>query len=83
MPPMPPPGIAGIFSFSGISVTRAWVIRTMPATLAALIERSQKLHLQVRRLDSNIHNSIPADQAPSINPVEHQRGLLKAAFGVE
>lgn len=58
-------------------------IELLPATLAALIERSQKLHLQVRRLDSNIHNSIPADQAPSINPVEHQRGLLKAAFGVE
>jgi regulator of CtrA degradation len=58
-------------------------IALLPATLAQLIERSQKLHLQVRRLDNNIHSTIPADQAPSINPVEHQRGLLKAAFGVE
>lgn len=58
-------------------------IALLPATLVELIERSQKLHLQVRRLDNNIHNTIPADQAPSINPVEHQRGLLKAAFGVE
>jgi hypothetical protein len=36
----------------------------------------------VRRLDTTIH-TIAADQAPSINPVEHQLGLLKAAFGVE
>jgi hypothetical protein len=38
--------------------------------------------MKVRRLDSTIHN-IAADQAPSINPVEHQMGLLKAAFGAE
>lgn len=58
-------------------------LELVPQMLSELIDRSQKLHAQVRRLDNNIHNTIPADQAPSINPVEHQRGLLKAAFGVE
>jgi regulator of CtrA degradation len=57
-------------------------IELLPAMLRDLIERSQKLQMKVRRLDATIHN-IAADQAPSINPVEHQLGLLKAAFGVE
>ncbi len=55
----------------------------LPALLRDLIARSQGLQMKVRRLDQTIHNRIPADQAPSINPVELQRGLLKAAFGVE
>ena len=58
-------------------------IELLPAMLRELIERSQKLQSKVRRLDSTIHNRISADQAPSINPVEHQLGLLKAAFGAE
>ena len=35
MPPIPPPGIAGIFSFSGMSATSASVTRTMAAMLEA------------------------------------------------
>jgi len=58
-------------------------IALLPVVLRELIERSQKLQKQVRRLDNNIHNTIAPDQAPSINPVEHQRGLLKAAFEAE
>lgn len=57
-------------------------IELLPELLRELIERSQTLHMKVRRLDATIHN-IAADQAPSINPVEHQLGLLKAAFGAE
>ena len=57
-------------------------IELLPALLRELIERSQALQVKVRRLDSTIHN-IAADQAPSINPVERQLGLLKAAFGPE
>jgi regulator of CtrA degradation len=57
-------------------------VELLPAVLRELIARSQTLHMKVRRLDNTIHN-IAADQAPSINPVEHQLGLLKAAFGVE
>lgn len=55
----------------------------LPDTLRGLIERAQTLQGKVRRLDATIHNRIPADQAPSINPVERQLGLLKAAFGAE
>ena len=57
-------------------------IELLPAVLRELIARSQQLHMKVRRLDNTIHN-ISAEQAPSINPVEHQLGLLKAAFGAE
>jgi regulator of CtrA degradation len=57
-------------------------LELLPAMLRDLIERSQTLQMKVRRLDATIHN-IAAEQAPSINPVEHQLGLLKAAFGVE
>jgi regulator of CtrA degradation len=58
-------------------------VELLPAVLRELIERAQALQVKVRRLDSTIHNRIPADQAPSINPVERQLGLLKAAFGAE
>ena len=58
-------------------------IELLPETLRILISRSQNLQSKVRRLDSTIHNRISADQTPSINPVEHQLGLLKAAFGAE
>ncbi len=55
----------------------------LPETLRALIERSQKLQAKVRRLDATIHSRAAADQAPAINHVERQLGLLKAAFGAE
>jgi regulator of CtrA degradation len=58
-------------------------VELIPERLRELIERSVKLQHKVRRLDATIHNHIPADQAPSINPVERQMGLLKAAFGAE
>ena len=35
MPPMPPGGIGGVFSFSGISVTNASVVSNRPAMDAA------------------------------------------------
>jgi regulator of CtrA degradation len=55
----------------------------LPVMLRDLIERSQKLQGKVLRLDSNIHNRVPADHVPTMNPVERQLGLLKAAFGSE
>ena len=58
-------------------------VELLPETLRALIERSQKLQGKVRRLDATIHNRAAADQAPAINQVERQLGLLKAAFGAE
>jgi regulator of CtrA degradation len=56
-------------------------VALLPETLRALILRAQALQGKVRRIDATIHNRIPPDQAPSINPVERQLGLLKAAFG--
>jgi regulator of CtrA degradation len=55
----------------------------LPKALRGLIVRSQQLQVQVRRLDSTIHTAPEA--APSVipNPVNHQLGLLKAAFGAE
>ncbi len=58
-------------------------VELLPVMLCALIEQSQKLQIKVRRLDSTIHNRIAADHVPSMNPVERQLGLLKAAFGAE
>jgi regulator of CtrA degradation len=55
-------------------------LELLPETLRTLIERSQTLQGKVRRLDTNIHNRVPADHVPSMNPVERQLGLLKAAF---
>src|SRR5882672_867003 len=56
-------------------------IELLPETLRTLIERSQALQGKVRRLDNNIHNRVPEDHVPAMNPVERQLGLLKAAFG--
>ena len=54
-------------------------IKMLPEQLRALIERSKKLHDEVRRLDATIH--APAREEPSeVNPLERQIGLLKAAF---
>ena len=58
-------------------------LELLPEMLRALIERSQTLQIKVRRLDATIHNRASADHAPPINHVEHQLGLLKAAFGAE
>ena len=55
----------------------------LPEPLKTLIERSVSLQNQVRRLDSTIHNRVVDTDSPSINPVEHQLGLLKAAFESE
>jgi regulator of CtrA degradation len=56
-------------------------LELLPETLRELIARSQALNAKVRRLDANIHNRAAPAQAAAINPVEHQLGLLKAAFG--
>jgi regulator of CtrA degradation len=58
-------------------------IELLPETLRALIERSQKLHGKVRRLDASIHDHNAPSRAAAENPVERQLGLLKAAFGAE
>src|SRR6266849_8141868 len=50
----------------------------LPKTLRELIARSMRLQDRIRRLDATIHS--PPDEKPAANPVEHQLGLLKAAF---
>lgn len=56
-------------------------VALLPAQLRELIERSQKLQLRIRRLDVTIHNANAVTGEQKLNPVEHQLGLLKAAFG--
>jgi regulator of CtrA degradation len=51
-------------------------LRLLPESLRALIERSVRLQNRVRRLDASIHSAA----GPAANPLEHQIGLLKAAF---
>jgi regulator of CtrA degradation len=58
-------------------------VELLPQALQELIARSLKLQGMVRRLDSTIHNRVAVDQVVAVNPVEHQLGLLKAAFGAE
>jgi regulator of CtrA degradation len=58
-------------------------LELLPDTLRKLIDRSQALHAKVRRLDTTIHNPMPAEHPVTANPVERQLGLLKAAFGAE
>jgi regulator of CtrA degradation len=50
----------------------------LPQSLNELINRSVNLQQRVRRLDTTIHSS--AAETPSANAVEHQLGLLRAAF---
>src|SRR6202165_2419226 len=57
----------------------AETLKLLPETLAGLIARSKTLQHQVLRLDANIHAPAQAEK-PSNNAVEHQLGLLKAAF---
>jgi regulator of CtrA degradation len=54
-------------------------IKPLPAALQALIDRAQKLHDAVRRLDATIHAPVP-EAAPVANPLDSQIGLLRAAF---
>jgi regulator of CtrA degradation len=54
-------------------------VKALPKQLQALIERAQKLHDAVRRLDATIHAPVP-EELPSGNPLERQIGLLRAAF---
>ncbi len=58
-------------------------LELLPEALRALIERSHKLQLSVRRLDATIHNSAPVENVIVLNPVERQLGILKAAFGAK
>jgi regulator of CtrA degradation len=58
-------------------------VELLPATLRELISRAQKLQSKVRRLDATIHNPVTPDRVVTVNPVERQLGLLKAAFGAE
>jgi regulator of CtrA degradation len=56
-------------------------VKLLPDRLQVLIARSVHLQAKVRRLDATIHS--PTSAAPQTvngNPVEHQLGLLKAAF---
>jgi regulator of CtrA degradation len=51
----------------------------LPERLSRLIVRSKKLQDEVRRLDATIHAPIPEARG-SGNPLEHQLGILRAAF---
>lgn len=54
-------------------------IKDLPEALRGLIERAKKLHDDVRRLDATIHAPVPEEPVAS-NPLDHQIGLLRAAF---
>jgi regulator of CtrA degradation len=58
-------------------------VKLLPERLSALIERSKTLQTAVRRLDATIHASPILPRADTGNPVEHQLGLLRAAFEQE
>jgi regulator of CtrA degradation len=57
-------------------------VALLPEALRILIDRSISLQNQVRRIDATMHDRDPVPAA-AVNPVEHQLGLLKAAFGTE
>jgi regulator of CtrA degradation len=54
-------------------------MKALPKRLRTLIEDSRRLHEQVLRMDALIYGGKPA-MASNDNPVEHQLGLLRAAF---
>lgn len=58
-------------------------MKLLPERLSALIQRSKTLQTAVRRLDATIHASPTRPRANIGNPVEHQLGLLRAAFEQE
>jgi regulator of CtrA degradation len=62
----------------GISVRDDDSTNMLPERLQALIQRSVRVQDRILRLDATIHASVQ-EFAPA-NPVEHQLGLLKAAF---
>jgi regulator of CtrA degradation len=55
-------------------------IASLPKRLQGLIDSSRNIHEQVLRLDQLIYNPKAAAQSEAANPVEHQLGLLRAAF---
>jgi regulator of CtrA degradation len=55
-------------------------LKLLPERLRELIERSKVLQASVRRLDNTIHTRPDPEQAGRGNPIEHQIGLLRAAF---
>ena len=58
-------------------------LELLPEKLRDLIARAQALNAKIRRLDATIHNRAAPTQVTTANPVEHQLGLLRAAFGAE
>jgi regulator of CtrA degradation len=56
-------------------------VKLLPGRLQMLIARSIQLEVKVRRLDATIHAAQTPTTSSAGNPVEHQMGLLKAAFG--
>jgi regulator of CtrA degradation len=52
--------------------------KLLPEPLRKLIAQSLRIQERVRRLDATIHAAAP--DAPPANPVEHQLGLIRAAF---
>jgi regulator of CtrA degradation len=62
----------------GISVRPDDSVAPLPERLQALIKRSVRVQERIQRLDATIHAS--AQEFTPANPVEHQLGLLKAAF---
>jgi regulator of CtrA degradation len=68
---------------SGTDMHDSTNIELLPEALRRLIERTQKLYANVRRLDATIYNQGAAERPAVGNPVERQLGLLKAAFGAE
>ena len=51
----------------------------LPERLSSLVARSKKLQEEVRRLDATIHAPMPEARGGG-NPLEHQLGVLRAAF---
>jgi regulator of CtrA degradation len=58
-------------------------IPLLPPLLQELIARSKALQLKIRRLDATIHPAAVPPPVTGASPVEHQLGLLKAAFEQE
>jgi regulator of CtrA degradation len=57
-----------------------YAVKALPEKLRVLIERAQKLHDDVRRLDATIHAPVPDEPVAGLNPLDRQMGLLRAAF---